>query len=111
MLAGVDWIVGWTVLVLKRRWRLLATSLALLLVAFASLLYVNAPVADAIVDERRRLGLPLFWASLGCFYVVVGFGVFRLAHPESWWARRFYGPDRLAAANLRWSHEPGSPEH
>jgi hypothetical protein len=29
------------------------------------------------------------------------FGAARLAKPESWWARRFYGPDKLAQATLR----------
>lgn len=30
---------------------------------------------------------------------------FRLAHPESWWARHFYGPRKMARAEARWGEE------
>jgi hypothetical protein len=32
-------------------------------------------------------------------------GMFRLAHPESWWARHFYGPKKMARAEERYAWE------
>ena len=32
-------------------------------------------------------------------------GAFRLAHPESWWARHFYGPKKMARAVERYAWE------
>lgn len=30
------------------------------------------------------------------------FAVFMLARPDSWWARHFYSPDKIARAEARW---------
>jgi hypothetical protein len=37
-------------------------------------------------------------ATLGLVWFV---GLARIAKPDSWWARRFYGPDKLAKARAR----------
>jgi len=45
---------------------------------------------------------PLFdhgWYTLGIVWWIVGF---RLARPESWWARHLYGPAKLARAEARY---------
>jgi hypothetical protein len=36
--------------------------------------------------------------TLGLVWIV---GLTRIAKPDSWWARRFYGPDKLAKARAR----------
>jgi hypothetical protein len=40
------------------------------------------------------------WFTLGITWWIAAF---RLAKPESWWARHFYGPHKLARAEARWS--------
>jgi hypothetical protein len=45
---------------------------------------------------------PLFdhgWYTLGIVWWITGF---RLARPESWWARHLYGPAKLARAKARY---------
>lgn len=45
---------------------------------------------------------PLFdygWFTLGIVWWITGF---RLARPESWWARHLYGPAKLARAEARY---------
>jgi hypothetical protein len=45
---------------------------------------------------------PLFdygWFTLGIVWWIMGF---RLARPESWWARHLYGPAKLARAKARY---------
>jgi hypothetical protein len=54
------------------------------------------------------------WYAVGNLFVlgtVSGwFGVARLAKPNSWWARRYYGPDKLAQARVRHAiHVRGYP--
>ena len=106
---GIDQIAGHTVLVLKRRWRLFTTSLALLLVAFASLLYVNTPVAGhppRAAPPRPAAVLGLAGSLLcgrwvrrvptGASGVMVGAPLLR-ARP-------------ITEGNLRWSQEPGFRE-
>jgi len=39
------------------------------------------------------------WYTLGIAWWIA---VFRLASPDSWWARHFYGPRKLARAEARW---------
>lgn len=43
--------------------------------------------------------LQLFW------YI----GAIRLAKPKSWWARRFYGPEKMGRAVTRHGAEAGAP--
>lgn len=42
------------------------------------------------------------WFTLGITWWIAAF---RLAKPESWWARHFYGPHKLARAKARWGEE------
>jgi hypothetical protein len=54
------------------------------------------------------------WYAVGNLLVVGAvsgwFGMARLAKPESWWARRCYGPDKLAQARVRHAiHVRGYP--
>lgn len=42
------------------------------------------------------------WFTLGITWWIAAF---RLAKPESWWARHFYGPDKLARAKARWGED------
>jgi len=54
------------------------------------------------------------WYAVGNLLVVGAlggwFGAARLAKPESWWARRYYGPAKLARARVRHAiHVRGYP--
>lgn len=42
------------------------------------------------------------WFTLGITWWIAAF---RLAKPESWWARHFYGPSKLARAEARWGED------
>ena len=42
------------------------------------------------------------WAGLAFGGIVWFVAAFRLARPNSFWARRFYGPDKLARAEARY---------
>lgn len=42
------------------------------------------------------------WFTLGITWWIAAF---RLAKPESWWARNFYGPRKLARAEARWGED------
>jgi hypothetical protein len=42
------------------------------------------------------------WFTLGITWWIAAF---RLAKPESWWARHFYGPRKLARAEARWGED------
>jgi hypothetical protein len=39
-------------------------------------------------------------------FIVVLVGVFRLAKPESWWARRYYGEEKMLQSRARYAHAP-----
>jgi hypothetical protein len=39
------------------------------------------------------------WYTLGIAWWIAAF---RLAKPESWWARHFYGPSKTVRAEARW---------
>lgn len=67
-------------------------------------------VAPLIVTALKRHWL-LFvagWLTIGLVWWIASL---RLARPESWWARRFYGPDKLARAQERYgaAHSPEVP--
>jgi hypothetical protein len=49
--------------------------------------------------KRQWLLFAAGWLVLG---TVWWFASFRLAHPDSWWARRFYGEAKLARARERY---------
>ena len=46
------------------------------------------------------------WALFGAGFLLLGMvwavAAFRLARPDSYWARRFYGPDKLGRARARY---------
>jgi hypothetical protein len=42
------------------------------------------------------------WYTLGIAWWIAAF---RLALPDSWWARHFYGPQKLARSEARWGEE------
>lgn len=47
------------------------------------------------------------WLTLGMVWWIAAP---RLARPESWWARRFYGPDKLSHAEARYGATAGGPD-
>jgi hypothetical protein len=50
----------------------------------------------------------LIWGVFGLYFWPVALvGAVRLAHTDSWWARRYYGdkPDKLERAHRRYKHE------
>jgi hypothetical protein len=49
----------------------------------------------------------LLLAAFCLLFPLLWYGAVALAHPDSWWARRFYGAQKLARARRyqdRWSH-------
>ena len=54
-------------------------------------------------SKGQRAAFALGWLLAGSIWVVAAF---RLARPSSWWARRFYGPDKLKRAEERFG--PGA---
>lgn len=64
-------------------------------------LFVVLIVAPLIVTALKRQWL-LFaagWLTIGLVWWIASL---RLARPDSWWARRFYGQDKLARAQSRY---------
>lgn len=57
-------------------------------------------VIPAGVTVSKRLWIEFL---IGCFLpgIVWIIGSFRLARPSSWWARRFYGPEKMQRAERR----------
>jgi len=49
--------------------------------------------------KRQWLLFAAGWLTLGLVWWIASL---RLAHPESWWARRFYGGDKLSRARERY---------
>jgi hypothetical protein len=66
-------------------------------------------VPGAITALKGRLGLFV----VGFFvWLVWLWAPFRLAKPNSPWARRFYGPEKLEKARERFPEvDPGDPDH
>jgi hypothetical protein len=54
--------------------------------------------------KRHWLLFAAGWVTVGVVWWIASL---RLARPESWWARRFYGPDKLARAQKRYGLSPG----
>lgn len=46
-------------------------------------------------SKGQRLAFALGFLLVGAVWVVAAF---RLARPSSWWARRFYGPEKMQRA-------------
>ena len=74
----------------------------LLLVVLIVVLHVIGAVVTALKGKPWffLLGIPITW-----FWV---FGALRLAKPHSWWARRFYGPEKLEASRIRFDEDRGA---
>jgi hypothetical protein len=73
---------------------------------YATALFVILIVAPLTVTTLKRQWL-LFaagWLTIGLVWWIASL---RLARPESWWARRFYGPDKLARAQRRYGAATG----
>jgi hypothetical protein len=47
------------------------------------------------------------WITVGVVWLIAAL---RLARPESWWARRLYGPRKLARAQARYGTSAAEPE-
>jgi protein-S-isoprenylcysteine O-methyltransferase Ste14 len=74
-------------------------------VVYAVALFVVLIVAPMTVTALKRQWL-LFaagWLTVGLVWWIAAF---RLARPDSWWAQRFYGPDKLARAQGRYGAVP-----
>jgi hypothetical protein len=84
---------------------LLATSTGVA-VAYTVALFAVLIVAPLVVTALKRQWL-LFvagWLTIGLVWWIASL---RLARPDSWWARRFYGPDKLARAQRRYGAATG----
>jgi hypothetical protein len=49
--------------------------------------------------KRQWLLFAAGWLTIGLVWWIASL---RLARPDSWWARRFYGQDKLARAQSRY---------
>lgn len=70
-------------------------------IAYAVALWAVLVIVPLTVTALKRQWL-LFvagWLTIG---VVWWIAALRLAQPNSWWARRFYGPEKLARAERRY---------
>jgi hypothetical protein len=71
------------------------------------MLFLILIVGPLIVTALKRQWL-LFvagWLTIGLVWWIASL---RLARPDSWWARRFYGPDKLARAKSRYGDTTAS---
>ena len=59
---------------------------------------IVAPVTVTAL-KRQWLYLAAGWLTIGLVWWIA---CFRLARPQSWWARRFYGAEKLARAHRRY---------
>ena len=86
---------------------LLATSTGVA-VAYTVALFVVLIIGPLVVTALKRQWL-LFaagWLTIGLVWWIAAL---RLARPDSWWARRFYAPDKLARAQRRYGADPEVP--
>lgn len=70
-------------------------------IAYAIGLWTVLFVAPLIVTALKRQWLFFVagWLTVGLVWWIASL---RLARPSSWWARRFYGPEKLARARARY---------
>jgi len=75
-------------------------------IAYGIGLWIVLIVAPATITALKgQWGLfAAGWITLGMVWWIAAP---RLAHPESWWANRFYGPDKLARAHARYGATTG----
>lgn len=55
------------------------------------------------IGEGKVAEFCLGWITVSLVWWIA---IFRLAHPSSWWARRFYGPKKMQRAENRYEPEP-----
>ena len=75
-------------------------------VIYTVALFVVLIIAPMTVTALKRQWL-LFaagWLTIGLVWWIASL---RLARPDSWWARRFYGPEKLARAQRRYEAAAG----
>jgi hypothetical protein len=75
-------------------------------VVYTVALFTVLIVAPLTVTALKRQWL-LFvagWLTIGLVWWIASL---RLARPDSWWARRFYGPEKLARAQRRYGAAAG----
>lgn len=79
---------------------ILSATIGILILLTLLALFVISPIVAAMKGKYGLVFLGLLvhpcWA----------FGAIRLAKPDSYWARRFYGPDKINRAQVRFT--PGS---
>ena len=72
------------------------------LLAISILLVVVGIPAGITWSKGQRAAFVLGFLLLGMIWIVAAC---RLAHPSSWWARRFYGPEKMQRALNRFGSE------
>jgi len=74
-------------------------------IAYAAALWGLILVPMAITALKRQwLLFAAGWLTVGLVWWIASL---RLARPESWWARRFYGSDKLSRARERYDIAAG----
>ena len=70
-------------------------------VAYVIVLWVVLIVGPATITALKGQ-----WALFAAGWITIGMvwwiATLRLARPQSWWARQFYGPDKLGRAQSRY---------
>jgi hypothetical protein len=66
------------------------------------LIFIVGIPAGITWSKGRRVAFVLGFLLLGMIWVVAAC---RLARPSSWWARRFYGPEKMQRALNRFNSE------
>ena len=77
-------------------------------IAYGIVLWVVLIVAPATITALKGQ-----WALFAAGWITIGLvwwiAALRLGRPGSWWARRFYGPDKLARAESRYGRLERQP--
>lgn len=70
-------------------------------VVFVLLIVIGVP-AGLTLSKGKDAEFSLGFITLGLVWLIA---ICRLAHPSSWWARRFYGPKKMQRALDRYGSE------
>ena len=76
---------------------ILSTTGAILFAVALLTLLIICPIITAMKGKGGVFVLGIM------FHPCWAFGAIRLAKPDSYWARRFYGPDKIRLARIRFS--------
>jgi hypothetical protein len=73
-------------------------------IAYVIVLVVGLILGPVTVAEMKgnNILVGAGWFTMGITWWIAAF---RLAKPESWWARHFYGPRKLGRAEARWGED------